>query len=760
TKSLSSNSLSFEGVTSRAEISGSYSGSATSLTVRIHVGTSVGSTASLISFEVTDQDGTNLEEYTGSITAGQVLDIGTTGLKMRFTAGTLSMGNTATTTISAAPTTVSTSAQFNAGWGSAPLFENFQTVAAGSFTINGTTIAVNANDSIASVISRINSSNAGVTAAVNDDKITLTTNSYSEDDIVIGSDTSGFLAATKLSAAVTARGNVRDDQQVFSKTTQFASAASGSFTINGASISVNKDTDSLSSVISRIHSSGAGVTASFNSSTNKLELVSDSASESVIAVSNDTTGFLGIAGLSSGNTVLGHIADDEEIFSRTTQFSAVTNGSFAINGVSISVDIQADSLQSIIGKINTSEAGVTASYDSLTDKFVLTPDTEGGLVLVGSDTSGFLTAAKVTGGVQSGTFTVNSVSIAVANGDTIESVLSKITASAAGVTATYDESTQKVRLAATENSDDPIVVGNDTSGFLALVRLDETASSTPGANPSSAFDAALDDMSEYTSVQSGFLTMNGQQVAVSPGTTTIRGLVSALDALDGVSATLDETGTVRMFSTTGGQAITLSDTSGILSALGIAAGTYEGTPGRVTQAAQESVTRMTNANSVAATVLTAAEKLNEALSQLSRLRGFSPQLRSDLEATIRGTIDSLGKAGASGLSVSTSVGELRVSIDREKLTDALKGTTESLNGVLNSFTDRIAELAAPAAEPASNEISPFQRAELIKAILIRNPQQAQKAVDAYSLGSYEGITALLRSSDGNDSRGNQVRVRY
>ena len=63
----------------------------------------------------------------------------------------------------------------------------------------------------------------------------------------------------------TVRGNIRDDQQVLSKTSQFAAVTSGSFTVNGVSISVNKDTDSLASIITRINSSGAGVTASYDS---------------------------------------------------------------------------------------------------------------------------------------------------------------------------------------------------------------------------------------------------------------------------------------------------------------------------------------------------------------------------------------------------------------------------------------------------------------------------------------------------------------
>jgi hypothetical protein len=51
-------------------------------------------------------------------------------------------------------------------------------------------IAVNANDSINSVIARINASGAGVTASFADDKITVVNNSGS-DPAVLANDTSG-----------------------------------------------------------------------------------------------------------------------------------------------------------------------------------------------------------------------------------------------------------------------------------------------------------------------------------------------------------------------------------------------------------------------------------------------------------------------------------------------------------------------------------------------------------------------------------------
>lgn len=834
-KSLSAYDLAFQNSTSHAQLSGSYSGSATSLTVKLTSMTDVaiGGLGALLSFKVLDQNNAEVGTYSGLVTAGQVIDIGDTGLKVRFTAGTLRMAKTATANVSQTGTDVSTSALFDAGWGSAPVFENFKQVTAGSFTINGTTIAVNANDSIDSVMSRINSSGAGVTASVTGDKIKLATNSASESDIVLANDTSGFLAATKLSGATTTRGNIRDDQQalagtarfggvtsgsftingvsisidkdadsltsviskinssgagvtasydsaqdkvvltttsnsedlitvggdttgflaaanlstgntvrgnirddqqVLSKTTQFGSVASGSFTINGVSISINRDTDSLSSIVSRINGAGAGVTASFNASTNKIELATTSASEDLIAVGNDTTGFLAVAGLSSVNTIRGNIADNGQALSATAAFAGVTSGSFKVNGVAISIDPTQDTLQTVITRINSAGAGVTASYDSATDTLSFTPDVADSPVAIEDDTSGFLAAANIASGVagtrlnvdgafnatgldgplfdpglsvQAGSFTVNGTTITVAADDTVNTVLAKITASDAGVTATYDSATETVRLTSKQATADPIVVGNDTSGFLAAVKLDQSAQTTIGAPFVSSFDATLGQMVEYSGVQAGTITVNGQQIAVDPSTTTIRGLVSQLNSVPDLVATLDDaTGAIRVSSTTSGGAITISDTSGVLSKLGIPSGTYNASFGGTTviETTRTSATA-SNTSEVVKNVAAAVDQLNEALSNVGA--NDASQLRDEATAAIEDALEALQDAGIEGFTLSTDdLQQLNLSVDRNVLTRSLNKLGERPNAetaigeALDGFSAHMARIAAA---PASDE---------------------------------------------------------
>jgi hypothetical protein len=160
----------------------------------------------------------------------------------------------------------------------------------------------------------------------------------------------------------------------------------------------------VSTIVSKINGAGAGVTASYNSATDKIELVTDSASGDAITVDNDTTGLLSAAGLASNNTVRGKLAEDQQTFAIAPQFSGVTTGSFTVNGETISVNRDTDTLQSVIARVNASNAGVTASYDSAADKVVFTPDVEGAALSIDDDTSGFLAAADIASGtVSSGT---------------------------------------------------------------------------------------------------------------------------------------------------------------------------------------------------------------------------------------------------------------------------------------------------------------------------------------------------------------------
>ena len=122
------------------------------------------------------------------------------------------------------------------------------------------------------------------------------------------------------------------------------------------------------------------------------------------------------------------------------------------------------------------------------------------LIAVGSDTSGFLTAARLQTSntvrghlsedtvalsnlsrffsVNNGSFVVDGKTIAVTTADSIESIRDRINASGARVTAAFNASTNKLELTTGYNSEDQVAVGSDTSGFLAAASI---SAPTPSA---------------------------------------------------------------------------------------------------------------------------------------------------------------------------------------------------------------------------------------------------------------------------------------
>ncbi len=623
----------------------------------------------------------------------------------------------------------------------------FGGVSSGGFRINGQSITVDAGaDTLASILGKINASSAGVTASydASSDKIKIVSNQNSNQAISIGDDTSGFLAATHLDDATsTVGGAVPDDQQVLSQTTQFGGVSSGGFRINGQSITIDASTDTLQSVIGKINGAGAGVTASYDSSSDKIVLTSNGNSEDLIGVGDDTSGFLAAAQLSSENTVRGNIRDDQQLLYQTSQFGSVASGSFDVNGTTISIDPGADTLSSVLAKINASGAGVTAAYDSTSDRITIAPNTAGATLSLANDSTGFFDAAHLQAGavgthvnadaafnatalaaplfdsgqsVQAGSFSVNGVSINVDAADNIRSVLAKITASSAGVTASYDDSAQTIRLTSNTASATPVTLSDDTSGFLAAVKLDGTAQSTAGSDAVNAFDAALRLMPEYGGVGVGIITVNGQSISVNPDTVSLRGLVNELNSLTYAGATLNEsTGQIKLAARYAGGSLALSDTSGLLSALGISTGTFNGSPGS-TQAVEVDTGKVAliDPAAAAANVTAAIGTLNKALTTLSSVSQTTPQFTGAVDSAIAGALGSVSGAAAKGLSITGQGAGLRIAVDQQKLTSALTadpnalkvlfgGTSDlsrALTTTLQTFSDSAATYAAAPAQPS------------------------------------------------------------
>ncbi len=183
----------------------------------------------------------------------------------------------------------------------------------------------------------------------------------------------------------------------------------GTFTVNGKIVTVAL-TDSLQDVFDKISAAtGGAVTAAYDAGTDTITL--SGSGEVVLGSTKDSSNFLTAMRLANNGTAsvtssssLGTVALNAPLASARlktaiTAVDASGNGSFAINGVTISYNVNTDSLATVLARINAADAGVTASFDSAGDRVLLT-NTITGDIGVGVDESagGLLGALGLTAG--------------------------------------------------------------------------------------------------------------------------------------------------------------------------------------------------------------------------------------------------------------------------------------------------------------------------------------------------------------------------
>jgi hypothetical protein len=264
------------------------------------------------------------------------------GLTLSLGAGTILADDSFTVNVySSVGSVVDPNKPFNGTRNNNPNLQNGFSVTAGSFTVNGTNIAVNASDSINDVLTRITNSSAGVTATFDAgaESVVLTQKTPgSAPTIALANDTSGFLAATKLAGATVVPGQdgVNDSNRPLAQVARFSSAQSGTLTVNGVNISINVNADSLNAVLNRINTSGAGVNASLDSTAQRVSVVSQNPANQLV-LNSGGTGFFpaveisdGIYNPTQGSQLLGKGVSDEDIH-RTAD--AVKDAARALNAL-------------------------------------------------------------------------------------------------------------------------------------------------------------------------------------------------------------------------------------------------------------------------------------------------------------------------------------------------------------------------------------------------------------------------------------------
>ncbi|MGH2631900.1 MAG: flagellar filament capping protein FliD [Tepidiformaceae bacterium] len=215
--------------------------------------------------------------------------------------------------------------------------------------------------------------------------------------------------ATGTSTTGTALTGALDASSMLNASNFGTPVTAGTFTIKtaqgSATITVDPATQSLNDVLAAINAQTGttGVTASITTDANgKSILHLDGGSAGAIQLGNgaDTSNFLAATNLlaSPGTTTRDSTLPVARINLASTMATASFAGgapasgahSFTINGVQINYDASSDSLSTVINRINTSAAGVKATYDAVTDKLTLTQSKLGsiGIQLADDGTGG------------------------------------------------------------------------------------------------------------------------------------------------------------------------------------------------------------------------------------------------------------------------------------------------------------------------------------------------------------------------------------
>ena len=312
--------------------------------------------------------------------------------------------------------------------------------------------------------------------------------------ILVGGSTTGAFSDTKLTAPPagnTPIGTVLDESNVDGQT----------FTINGKQITLSStdvlddgNPNSTSSVIGKINNSGAGVTASYDATTGKVSLTSSS--PILLSSGSDTSDFLQQAQLfnNGSDSVTSSIGigrvDPTADLTTAGLRTNLTSGTYTVNGVSINYTA-GESLDDVIGDINSSGAGVTASYDSYDDQIVLTSSQRGPQsITVADGTSNLASALRLS--TSDSTLTAGQPTLFTVNGSSTvrESNSNVISASALGIPG--------VTFPATGTGDTQLTVAPDVTTIANAINAFVTQ-----------YNSTQNVIAQYTSIDTSDTTQNG-----------------------------------------------------------------------------------------------------------------------------------------------------------------------------------------------------------------------------------------------------------
>ncbi len=275
----------------------------------------------------------------------------------------------------------------------------------------------------------------------------------------------------------------------------------GSVTVDGVSISYNVDSQSLDQILTNIQTqvranADAGFLATlingvveFKSTDQQISLGSNQDQGNllnVLQLSNAQLINSGASGLIEGTANVGGINPDADFNSGDSAgfVTPVTAGTFTINGVKITVSAD-ENLSDVLNAINSSTAGVTAVFNSVTGQIQLTNANSGPQSIVlgaTGDTSNFLKATGLTAASGATTTVGQQSAVTVQNPD--------------GSSSTYYNNSNTVTNAIPGLT--LSITGNDTSPFTVDVTQNTALLTSTVQAFISTYNAAVTEINNAT----------------------------------------------------------------------------------------------------------------------------------------------------------------------------------------------------------------------------------------------------------------------
>jgi flagellar hook-associated protein 2 len=311
----------------------------------------------------------------------------------------------------------------------------------------------------------------------------------------------------------------------------------GTFTVNGQAVTI-ATTDTLQAVFDKINTAtGGDVTGSYDPNADRITLTSASNAEIVLGSATDTSNLLQALRLSNNGT--GTVTSSSALgsaklsgaLSAANLATAITDGGsgagkFKINGVEITFNAATDSLSTVLQRINDSTAGVTASYDAVNDRFLLTNKVTGDLGVALEDVTGnFLAATGLSAGAlergQDLLYTVN-------GGGQLSSHSNVITEASSGL--------EGLSVTALDTGDATVTVGSDSATIKKAITdfIDEynKAQALIDTNTASSTDANGVVTAGTLAGESDAYTMAGElRRLVTPTFSFLTGALQRLESL-------------------------------------------------------------------------------------------------------------------------------------------------------------------------------------------------------------------------------------